>query len=80
MVFLGCCKLLAVGGGWGGVSPGLLRLGVWDLQQSVILWMSVCVLGSCLPEANIGLWFPLGAGNGKLINSSCVHLRNKGCL
>lgn len=33
---------------------------------------------ACL-EANSGLWFLLGAGNGNLINSSQGHLSSEGC-
>lgn len=78
-IFLVCQALLAVVAGWCVSRPSeTCKCGIHNNQSSC---RSLCVFfeHACL-EANTGLWFLLGAGNGNLISSSCVHLQNKGCI
>lgn len=78
-IFLVCQALLAVVAGWWVSWPSeTCKCGIHNNQSSC---RSLCGFfeHACL-EANTGLWFLLGAGNGNLISSSCVHLQNKGCI
>lgn len=78
-IFLVCHTLLALVDGWCVSWPfETCKCGTQN-NQSSCRSLRGFFEHACL-ETNIGLWFLLGARNGNLINSSCVHLRNKGCV